>query len=108
MNEVQFAGLSKKTKTIEVDGEKLKIKPKRKDVVMFCTLNRDKLTEEDANKIFDILIEMIHRANPDVDPADIESYVTEHFGSLIMQIAPIFGFNIDTTKLQDLTLKKTQ
>ncbi len=107
MNEVKFEGLSKKIKTIEVDGEKLKIKPKRKDVVLFCTLSRANLTEEDANKIFDILIEMIHRANPEADPADIEAYVTEHFGSLIMQIAPLFGFSIDPMMLQDLNLKKT-
>jgi len=92
MNEVRFEGLSKKIKEIEIDGESLKIKPKRKDVEIFCTLSRDTFSEQDAKKVFDIFINMIQRANPGAAVEDIEAYVTEHFGSLVAKIAPLFGF----------------
>jgi len=90
--EVKFEGLSKKIKTIEVDGELLKIKPKRKDVEIFATLSREKFTEEDSARITDILIDMIARANPEASKEDIEAYVVEHYGSLILKLAPIFRF----------------
>ena len=106
MDEVRFEGLSKKIKEIEIDGEKLKIKPKRKDVEMFCTLSRDSFSEQDAKKVFDILISMIQRANPGINAEDIEAYVTEHFGSLVAKIAPLFGFGeINLDQLEQLKKK---
>jgi len=90
--DVKFEGLSKKIKIIEIDGEKLKIKPKRKDVEMFATLSREKFSKEDSASITDIMISMISRANPEANKEDIEAYVVEHYGQLILKLATIFRF----------------
>ena len=92
MKEVKFEGLSKKIKTIEIDGENLKIKPKRKDVEMFATLSREKFSKEDSANITEIMINMVSRANPEANKEDIEAYVVEHYGQLILKLATIFRF----------------
>jgi len=92
MEEVKFEGLSKKVKEIEIDGKKLKIKPKRKHAEIFATLTREKFTKEDSAKITDLLIDMIKLANPAADKEDIEAYVVANYGALILELAPIFRF----------------
>lgn len=92
MENVKFGGLSKKIKEIEVDGEMLKIKPKRRHVEIFATLAGEQFTENDAKRITDLMIEMIKEANPESEIEDIEAYVVEHYGTLFLKLAPIFRF----------------
>lgn len=90
--EVKFEGLSKKIKTIEIEGKILKIRPKRKHAEIFATLTREKFSEEDSAKITDLLIDMVKGANPTENTEDIEAYVVDNYGALILELAPIFRF----------------
>jgi len=91
MAEVIFEGLSKKFRTIKIDGKDLKIQAKRKHAEMFSTLSRD-YSEKDAARITDMMIEMIKNANPEAAIEDIEAFTVENYGKILAELAPIFGF----------------
>jgi len=86
-----FKGLKDKLVEIKVGGEAIKIKPTVADAELFMTIRREP-SSEDAKKITKILVDMIARANPDQDKADIEEFVARHYGELIMKAAVVYGF----------------
>lgn len=87
-----FDGLSRKVAEIEIDGIKIKVKPSVKDAEAFITLKQGDLSESDAQKITNILINMIERANPEEKREDIESFVAMNYGKLMQEIAVLYGF----------------
>ena len=89
-----FLGLRNKTKTITVDGETIEVKPKVKDAEMFMLMKKE-LTAEDAARVSEIMKNIITRANKDLDPEDIEAFIVDHYGSLMKQVAVLFGFATD-------------
>jgi len=90
-----FENLSKRVKEINVDGDKVFIKPKTKDVEAFITMS-DKMNEQDAEKLTNCFVNMIERAykiqKQDVVREDIEDYVAEHYGTIMYAVMEIFGF----------------
>ena len=101
-----FTGLSERTITLEMsNGDKIKVKPKVKDAQMFITLKQGSMTEEDSQKITDIMVGMIQRANPEEKQEDIEAYVALHYGELMEKIAVVYGF-VPEKKIQELKEKR--
>jgi hypothetical protein len=101
-----FENLSKRVKEIEIDGDKILIKPNVKDVEKFITM-KDNMTEEDASKMTNCFVNMMDRAykmeNIDAKREDIEAYIAEHYGAIMFKIMEIFGF---ASKEQIESLKK--
>ena len=90
-----FEGLSKKVQTLELkDGTKIKVKPKVKDVEMFITMKKE-MTEKDAEKITQILKNMIERAYEGIDADDLDAFITLHHGELITKLAVLFGYTTE-------------
>ena len=93
--ETPFNNLSKRVKEIEVNGDKILIKPKAKDVATFLSMS-DKMTEEDGLKLAKVFESMISRAytmeKVEFVQEDIEDYVAEHFGDIMFQVMEVFGF----------------
>jgi len=86
-----FKGLASRYTEIEVSGQKIKVKPKVKHAEAFMTLKKE-MTEQDVARVSEILVDMIHSANPDESKEDIEAFVAMHYGELMQQIAVLYGF----------------
>lgn len=100
-----FKNLKDKVREIEINGIKIKVKPKVKDAEALMTLKKE-TTETDAKKLTSIMREMIKRANPEEDPEDIEAYVAEHYIDLLKEVMVLYGFT--TRKAFDDMIGQTQ
>lgn len=102
-----FRDLSKKVKEIEVDGIKIKVKPKVEDAQVLFAMKRE-LTKEDTEEMGRIIKELIQRANPEENPKDIEAFAAEHFGSLVTEMLILYRLTTRTRlkKLMEETEKK--
>jgi len=93
--ETPFENLSKRVKEIDVDGQKVLIKPKIKDVEAFITIS-DKMNEQDAQKLSTCFVNMIERAykknEVKTEREDIEDFVAEHYGTIMYSVMELFGF----------------
>lgn len=98
-----FKNLKDRVREIEVDGIKIKVKPKVKDAEALMTLKKE-TTDTDAKKLTNVMKDVIQRANPEENLEDIEAFITEHYASLLREIMVLFGF---TTRkaFDDLTKK---
>lgn len=105
--ETPFENLSKRVKEIDVDGQKLLIKPKIKDVEAFITMS-DKMTEQDAQKLSSCFVNMIERAYKKqeikTEREDIEDFVAEHYGTILYSVMEVFGF-ASKEKIEELKKK---
>lgn len=86
-----FKGLKDKVVELKVGEDIVKAKPIVADVEAFITLKKE-MTEEDAKKVSQILVDMIARANPEEDREDIAAYIARHYGDILMQASLVFGF----------------
>ncbi|RLJ03642.1 MAG: hypothetical protein DRP11_00155 [Candidatus Aenigmatarchaeota archaeon] len=105
MNEAKknpLIGLSKRERYLEINGQKIKIKPKVKDAEMFSLMKRN-MTEEDMQRLTTIMKNIIKRANPEVPDEDIEAFITENYGTLILELSIYFGY---TSRREVERLKK--
>ena len=91
--------LASKKKTIEVNGIKIDVKPKKKDLANLMTVKKE-LTTEDAEKTIDTIINIIKRANPDLNDELIENFVLQNFLPLLTEILRLFGF--ETPELSEI------
>ena len=86
-----FKGLKDKIYEMKIGTDVIKAKPIVSDVEAFITMKKE-MTDEDAKKISNILVNIIARANPDEEREDIESYVATHYGDVMTQASIAFGF----------------
>ena len=88
-----FRDISKRIKTISLDGQELKVKPKVKDAEIFMLLKKD-LTTEDADKITQVMYNIVRRAYEpnELSDGDIETIITLNYGKLIGEMTILFGF----------------
>lgn len=91
MSENPIEGLSKKTEIIEIAGNKFKVLPKIEDLSVLGSVG-EKPTKEDIKNISNLIVELIHRGNPEIDVKDIEALVTRNYGSIFAKILPLYGF----------------
>ena len=96
-----FKGLREKTYEIKIDDNIYNLKPRLADIHSFMVL-KDKPSKEELVELSNAIVEMLSRANPDEDKADLEAFVTLHFGQLFQELAVMFGF----TTAKDLELAK--
>jgi len=78
---------------IDVDGESVKVKPTVREMEMFVLMKKD-MTESDAKRISQVLVNIVKNANPEEDEKDIEAWVGWHYMSFINTLAPIFGIKM--------------
>lgn len=108
-----FENLSKRVKEVEIDGLKIFLKPKTRDVEKFLTMS-DKMTEQDAKNLSDIFTSMITRAyemqDKKVVKEDVEDFVAEHYGSILYKTMELFGFATkeDIEKLKKKSIEKME
>jgi len=100
-----FKGLKDKTTELEIGGQKIKVKPKVADAELFLTMKQE-MNEETAKIPSRVMTAMIKRANPEEDPEDIQDFIVAHYGELMMKIAPLFGFKVDTATIEKQLKKK--
>ncbi len=86
-----FANLSKRVREVEVDGIKIKVKPKVEDAEMFVTMKKE-MDMSKAKEVTAILKKVIKRANPEAVDEDLEDFIEEHYGSLLKEITILMGF----------------
>lgn len=94
MNEESpFKDISKKIRTIDLEGKQLKVKPNVKDAELFITL-RDEPNEKDAENISGVIRGIIRRAYApeELSDNDIESIMTLYYGKLLGELSILFGF----------------
>jgi len=101
-----FKGLKDEILELKIGDNIIKAKPVVADVEAFLTLKKE-MTPEDASKVTKVLVDVIARANPEEDRADIEEYVMRHYGEVLMQVSLAFGFttkkDIEETKKKLMT-----
>ena len=85
-----FRGLSKRFVTIDINGQKINVHPRVEDAEIFVSLKSG--DQDEAAKITEIMVNMIHRANQQEDIEDIKAFVAQNYGRLIRSIAEIYGF----------------
>ena len=95
---------------VEIDGEKIKVKPQVKHAEMFLSMKQGDLADKDAKRITEMLIELIQGANPEDDVEDIRSYVAEHYGTLFKELMVIYKFvtREKLTELEEASKKKLE
>ena len=107
-----FKGLKDKVIELEVDGTKVKVQPKVEDAELFLTMKQgDTLDEKTASIPTQVLFRMLKRANkgdPEADDENIRTFIALHYGSLMVEIAPLFGFKVDSKVLADKVKKNSQ
>jgi hypothetical protein len=96
-----FLGYSRKTKEIEINGVKYKVKPKIKDAEMFMLWGDAKKSDPgEISRMTDIMVTMIKRGNPVSTDEDIRDFVAENYGELFLKLGIVFGFTTEE-KLKD-------
>lgn len=98
VNKLEELAMSKKT--IEVNGVKIDVKPKKKDLAVLMTTSKD-LKPDDAEKTIDTIINIMKRANPDVKEEVLEDFVLKNFMKVLVEILKLFGF--EAPDLKNLT-----
>lgn len=102
-----FKGLKDKVVELDIDGDKIKLQPKVEDAELFLTMKQgEALDEKTASIPTQVLFRMLKRANKEEDDEDLRTYIGLHYGSLMVQIAPLFGFKVDAKALEDKVKKK--
>jgi hypothetical protein len=89
-----FVGLKNKLKEVNIDGIIIWVKPSVKDAEMFMLMKKE-MNESEAEKVSQIMRNIILRANPEANPEDVDAFIAEHYGALIKAIAITFGFATD-------------
>lgn len=88
----EMENLKRKVKIVKLGDLDVKIRPKVKDVELFLTMKRDRMTEEDAAKISKVMINIVKRGNPTWSEDDVEDVIVEHYGELLVELSIQFGF----------------
>jgi len=102
-----FKGLKDKVTELNIDGVKIRLQPKVEDAELFLTMKQgEALDEQTAGIPTKVLFRMIKRANKEDDDEDIKTFIALHYGSLMVQIAPLFGFKVDAKALEEKVKKK--
>jgi len=96
-----FTDISKKIKTIQIEGKPLKVKPNTRDAEMFILMKKD-MNDKDAARITEIMENIIKRANPELSQEDISSGIALHYGTILSELSILFGF----TTREDLDKSK--
>lgn len=86
-----FEGAKNRVVEIEIDGDKINVKPKSKDAEMFLVM-KETMGDKDVERVTKIMNNIICRANPDDDPEDVADYVGLHYGSIFKRLSVLFGF----------------
>lgn len=103
-----FKGL--KDRTVELKGEwtpkanfpdgVIKVQPRVEDAELFLTMKQGAFDVETAKIPTKVLTAMIKRANPEEDEEDIKVFIATNYGDLMLKLAPLFGFKIDTAGIE--------
>ena len=98
-----FKDISKRIKTIKIDGKDLRVKPKVKDAEVFVLLKKE-MDEDHSKRISKSMISIIRRAYTpeELSDDDIETLVATHYGTLLSEVSILFGF----TTREDLEKSK--
>ena len=76
---------------IEIEDEKIAVRPRRRHAVMFSQLEEMK-PEERTAYIETIMTEMLKDANDEVSDEQLELFIATNYGQIYIQLAKIFGF----------------
>jgi len=92
-NRDPFRRIKDKKFELKIGDDIVNVYPKTKDVEMFMTFDRDgHLNAEQASSITKILVDMVARANPNVERELIELHVVTNYGKYIDAVTILFGF----------------
>lgn len=96
-----FENLSKRVKTIPINGKDIKIKPKVKDLSAFMLMGKEPkdvppekfllIEEMKSEKLAEKLVEIIHRAYPKKDKEDIEALVLDNYTTVVKEMSIAMG-----------------
>ena len=98
----RFDNLKNKIFEIEIDGEKVKVKPKVEKAEIFLLMKKN-MTELEAKRMTNLIVETVKEANPEVDIEDIKADVATHYGEYLKKLSILYGFATeeDFNKLKD-------
>lgn len=86
-----FDNIEKKVKTIKIKDKRIPVRLKTKDAGRVLLLMKTELSEADADRISDIILNMVKRGNPNIDVDVLEDHVTDNYSDYFTELLVLVG-----------------